>query len=950
MTSQERPNPILNEEELKYVDRMKNESEKPTINKRSLNERGVELYLLDLDNGLNDMSRDQLLYYKNFLEHAIKSKNENGLEQSSIDRVNKHINNIDDILNKNINTKPENKKKEVEKYILDIGEASVGACIESLNEALEDNGSNQDNIMNFKQALERAKTERQLLLKRIVENPDTEFKDNGNIVTNQEKMEQSILRINKALESIPTENMSYESISEQISQYLEELKESRTTELETKVSEYILQNEGVIRSLIHSTSIEDRNKDSELFNKLTEDLAYLHTLKSELANKIPKNEVQVDVKYNHINLSDELSLESMAVLKTNQYLLNRIIVAINEYNEHLTDSDEEKSRYFNIVENLRLEFLDYKRDFFEERSKMPKEKRKGGQGDKDNKKILYGKNEDAREEYSITNADEDSRKNKVESKTWRQEKNTLAAELKPKTPEKVDVAAENIDSNTTPKVATQEEIFVIEEGKDYGEMIKDKKFDNWLNSIYKAMLTKGEAVSQNAEDIESWYSRYQDAIPYIEKLNAVFEDIKRGNDKIKTLMSEDKIGDLLYEMCKHPDPIKRQIEAIYSSFEKTKEKEEEIERFNKMEELKVAIGDKDLKGEDVKLVLETNNHYENLGQNAAQLELFLKDIYNNYDFYNSDSRSETDPNNIYYTFRKWSAAKSGSGKPLGFFGRMKTKLFASFPQELKPEALNNFEALIKELRKLDLVDRKSGGMDKVIANKTRLADIIGFINDGGPIKTELNEEDAKKLKIFNDLYKVFTNIKYKSNIAEQTARKALDENTLDTSITGVTTKPIPDILFETDSEKKIFENDAKYQVNIELLNEIEGEINNFPKTKNQERLKSIISRFTEVELVLTELGNDTDDKLALDKVNLKLHELILKNTNRDSYEELSASFKTYERILQSDNVSKEKKVEYLTELIEALKKHRKNSANTMLQNVTLNAIITKYQKELTSIN
>jgi hypothetical protein len=1039
---------------------------------RPSSEEEIETYLRELDSGLHDMSRDQLLYYRHFLEGALKFREER-LEKirrdridkivsiflpdgiptkeedlnKSIENINTYIAKINSVLNGDEDVVTETKKTKEEGYTLEISEFTVEFCISGLNQALDEENLNHDNINTFKDALEKARIERQLLLERIITNPDTEFKDDGNMVTDQEKIESSISRIDQALASISAkktneevadkpekreithrpiineinayfskydetiergdgkeiddlrteintfilehgrdiqvkldkldeakaskksklyrilrsdlndlkglhskinegaqerEAIAYDSISGQVSQYLEQLKNERTPDLEAEISEYISQNEGKIRSMIEGIDINDRKENNELYKKLTADLTNLHSLKVELAKEVAVEGDENNVEYKHIDINNILSLENIAILNTNQDLSSRIINAINEYNVHLIDTDDKKAKCFKAVEDLRLEFLNYKRAFLEERSKMPNEKKKGGQGDKDKKKILYGKNEDAREEYSINNEDEDNRKNKTESKTWRPDKTTET-----KAPEIVSTPIED-DKNT---VATPEEIFVVEEGVDYGEIIKDKKFDAWLNAIYKAMLMRNEAVSENAEDIESWYSKYQDAIPYIEKLNTIFDDIKRCNDKIRTLMSEDKVGALLYELCNNPNSTKIKIEAIYDSYEQTKEKEHEIERFNKMEEIKVAVsnrtGSEDLTDADVKSILEMSQ--ENKEENVANLGSFLLDIYNNYDFYNSDSKSETDPNNIYYTFRKWSAAEQPE-KPLGWWGRMKTRLFASLPQELRPEELNNFEALIKEMRKLDLVDRKSGGAEKAMANKTRLAEIIEFIGNDIPSESDLDDEGKKKLKIFNDLYKVFTNTKHKSNTAKQTAKRILDENTLDASIAGLTTRPVQDLLFETDSEKKIFEDDARYQINKDLLEELEDEINKFPKAKNPEKLKSIMTRFTEIETVLIELGNDTDDKLALDMVALKLHELILKNTKRDSYEELSASFATYDRIIKSETITKEKKIEYLNELIASLKTHENKSTNTMLQKATLNAIIKKYQAELTSLN
>jgi hypothetical protein len=718
--------------------------------------------------------------------------------------------------------------------------------------------------------------------------------------------------------------------------------------------------------------MEDRKSDNEFYTKLTTDLELLVNLKIEVNKKIRKDNTKVQIPtpqpepkpedepeeegeqeesqsepedesqpvgYERIDLSRELSTRNMSILTINRDLLNRVMNAVDIYNKAVDEDADEKTKeeYLQNVNNLRLEFRAYKDAFIKEKGwgedKVEKEKEKNRRKNETKQKNI--KKEDEHEEIKpvIEEAPDE--------------------EITPATI----TTPETINTPTNPTHLKQSEIFIVEAGRDYGDIVKDKKFDKWLKDIYEIMVLRNEATESNSADIEYWYHYgYRPAVLYIERLNSIFDDINRNDDKTTKLMSELKIKDVLYQLYLDPRSTKPRIEAIIESYERTKEDEAKLADFNKIEILKTTISSRTegqtLKPEDVKSVLESDPAKKI--EHLSNLRKFLRDILSNYDFYNSDSKDESDPNNIYYTFRKWKAAKKTQPeKPIGFFSKIRARFIASLPQELNTDEFNNFELLIRELRKSNLVDRKNGAVNGNTNNKAKLNGIIDLIDEyiANPetIESTLDEEGKGKLKVVEGLYKNFSDIYYKSSEAKTEAQQKLDNNRIDTPISDTGPKSILDTLFETDREKHLFENEAKYRMSKESLKALEAEINNFPQARHPEKLKTIVDKFSEIKSIIEPLSDNDTDILELSKIGLRIKELIIKNLKKDDYEELSSAFPIYSEIINSTEIEKGKKVEYLTALMDSLRTHRTNPENTLLQNVTLDAIIEKYQGELTSI-
>lgn len=966
MKSKEDYGQIPNEQESDYLKRMEMESNE-SPRKKTLNNKEIDVFVRDLDGNIDDMSRKHLLYYRHILNEALKNKESKiqTSEDTYIEKIKSYIDKINNTLDQQSQEKKVVRNKTERYKTFEIGEYSLNACIDSLNEALssdENDSRRRDDIEQFKKALELALKERVLLYQSMLNNPDTEFKDSGNIVADEDKISKSIHRIVEVLKKIspdyiiPTvelkENVKYNSISNELTVYLNRLNSERSPELESDIKAFISENEDKIRSLINSIRIEDRNNNNDRFAKLTKDLILLTNLKKEVNDKVEVKPKTQHIEFKNIDLTEELSSYSLAILNTNPALLDKITKAVNIYNQKINENidNEQKTIFFKDVEKLRLEFLSYKKDFLEKRAYTSKPKRNGHKADKERKRELYGKIDDIVDQYPREDSvDEDIRVNRSDLKSTIKVKDKVTAPVTTITPEA-------FHTSTGPTHLKQSEIFKMEIGRDYGNMIKDKKFDKWLKDTYELMVLNNEATETYSADIEYWYSVYQIALPYIDKLNSIFDDINRNNNKTTSLMSKLKIKDILYELYRNPVPTTPKIKGIIESYNRTKENEEKIAGFKKIEALKTAISDgtdsQTLKPEEVKSILESDS--DKKIEHLSNLKTFLRDMLSNYDFYNSDSKDESYPNNIYYTFRKWKAAgKTQPEKPLGFWGKAKARLFASLPQNLNTDELNNFELLIKELRKSNLVDRKNGAVNGNADNKAKLSGIIDLINEyitnPDTIESTLNEEGKEKMKVVESLYKNFSDIYYKSPKAKEEAQQKLDNNRIDIPISAAGPEAILDTLFETNTEKQKFENEAKYFMSKESLKILETEIDNFPQARNPEKLKRIADKFTEIKSIIESLGDGDTDILELNKIGLRIKELIIKNLKKDNYDELSAAFSTYSEIINSTEITKEKKVEYLTTLINSLRTHRVNPENTLLQNVTLDAIIEKYQRELTKI-
>lgn len=621
----------------------------------------------------------------------------------------------------------------------------------------------------------------------------------------------------------------------------------------------------------------------------------------------------LDNGFEKIELADKLSLEDISILLTNPELKSRIEAAFELYNEQVETNTSAKviSRYYNAVDKLRLEFESYKKDFKEKTLNPAKKKEEG---------VKPEERQESLPEASLLTYDLD---------------------------------------------------------EDYGEITDDKDFDKWIKKMDALLRINRVDISSETKDIKDWHKEYQETIPYIQKLMTVLAEVKRTTkDNIELLAAEDKIEDLIYKIHTEGETAKLEIDKIFSSYTKQKEDEAKIESLKKTKELRDAIEESKNKGgksarkitsEQVKQILESRGE-KNTAENLNELTNFLEDLQENYDFYLSGTK-EGQNNNVRHAYEKYRRVGRKNIEPTKVkgLGKLLSSVGAFFTKNLdNQDKYNHFIDMIRVVRAFDLVDRKDGNKAKVEQNKKKMSELIEFCrvnadtldkyitnnNNINPGEFEAFKNDANKLfETALSLYNTFTVGKYRTPEAKAKAEKILAEDSgFDES--SFTSTPTIEMLYSiTPSERKMFETSAMISVNKKALVAINSEIEALTKTKTKKEksvLENLQKKLVNIKNVLEKIGSN-EDKELVKTTELKLSVLTLKNINTENFKELSDSFLTYEHILSSNQMTKEEKTEYINSLLKNLKKIRVNKENTMVQNVRLDAIIEKYQKELKSI-
>ncbi len=555
---------------------------------------------------------------------------------------------------------------------------------------------------------------------------------------------------------------------------------------------------------------------------------------------------------------------------------------------------------------------------------------------------------------------------------------TPAAETKP---EPTAIPAPEVVPTPTPE-DTETELFFTVEGKDYSKIAEDEGFDTWFTNISNIIKTEGIFIKDEIKDLDAWYQKYQESIPYAKKLNTIYEDIKKteGQNGITLRATEIKIDSLLFNLYRNGDEAKEKIDKVFSDFEESKKKETEVERLKKSDELRTKISTqrsrhgktRDLRTDEVKTLLETRGE-ENTRENIEELIVFLQDMDNNYSFYANQNENVRD--DMMYVYKKYTAAKEKavkeksngekSVKKLGWLSRLTSRINASWPSDVDAVDYSNTTDLIRKVRSLNLVDRKDGSMTGAITNKAKMSNLIAFCNGQKELliehlqnpqsnkEAEFTEaEDKELLKLFDSMMKTFTESKYRGGDAKAKAERVLEkrETIPETEIESI--KSSTEILFDDTEERELFETEATAQVYRAALVNLYSELTKFPKTgKNVTKLVELETRYNLIKDTLKEHDDsDGTTKMNLDKVSLKLKELSIKHTDKDTYKELSGSFKNYDDIINSPLTKKADKITYVNELITALEAIKAKSGSKIVQNYILNGTIKKYQEVLAALN
>lgn len=549
--------------------------------------------------------------------------------------------------------------------------------------------------------------------------------------------------------------------------------------------------------------------------------------------------------------------------------------------------------------------------------------------------------------------------------------NSQKPEDKSKPKKEVDSSSKKEEKEAKPEI----KIFTMKEGEDYSEIGEDKGFDKWIANIDKSLRSEKTDLTSEVKDVKGWYKEYQETIPYIEKLNTVFEYLKNNTrDDVELLAAQNKVDDLIYRIHKEEAVAKNKINTMFESYEKSKDNKKKLEEYKKREDLKEVLEKSKNKGgvsarkitsDQIKQVLESRGE-ENTVENLNELTNFLEDFQDNYKFYSSGTK-EGQENSMRYAYNKYIATgrKHIEPKKINFLEKLKGRLIASLPKNIDDQdKYNHFISMTKTIRSFDLVDRLDGNKNKAQENKQKMSDLIDFCKNNADIldkyltnksdvdiaEIEANPDQKKLFDTAVNLFKTYTQGKYRTPEARAKAEKILSGD-LDFDESSVSEPTIETLYSITPLEREMFETNAKLSINKKNLTEISSEIESLSKLKTEaerSELEKIHKRFGVVKSVLEKIGGDSE-KNELKTIELKLSVLRLKNINTKKLKELSDSFPTYEYILSSTEMTTKEKTGYIEELVKELKKHRENKENTLVQNTQLDAIIEKYQKVLKSI-
>jgi hypothetical protein len=661
-----------------------------------------------------------------------------------------------------------------------------------------------------------------------------------------------------------------------------------------------------------------------------------------------------------IDLLSQLTLKTIAVLKTNPELLDTIIETVAKYNKQIDANATKKTirQTLNRIEELREMSKSYVRAF-EEKNATDNKK------DKKDNRVQTTNTADFNDEAEKYAAKHGKRK-KVPGKVVPPEKTTASVG-------KVETKEKEV---TEDKETKDEEVrmFYTEEGHDYHEISNDIQFNTWLESIEKSIIKTGNTVESEIKSLDDWYQEYQEALPYMEKLNKIFEGIEEevGNDKIKKIASKEKIADLLYEIHTSGKRGKDKIDAIFTEYQKSIELMEKMLELEETKNLAVKIKAERTRGSEireltsnqVKTILESRGA-KNTEKNIDEMVDFLEDMRDNYvkKYANKNENVTGDMGNVYSKYNFSKQKKSG-----GVFKKFLLSMPGSglFVKDKGPVDYQNVKDMIVKVRDLNLVDRKTGNEDKKRENEARMEKLIAFtkgqkidfliehIQNPSSNKAEtLDLEQKEMLKLFDSMYQTFTTSKYRGEEAKAEAEKLLSSNT------GITVeldtieepKEVLETLFTSNKEEYLtFENEAILQITREALTKLKADLTKFPKTgKNIAEWTRISNKFTEIKTTLESLGEDTESDLDLKTALLQVEDLEMRHINKDVYKDLSANFVKYEKIINSPDRTVEVKKVYINDLLEALKKHRAKKTNTKVQNGVLDDTIKRYEQVLKDI-
>lgn len=553
----------------------------------------------------------------------------------------------------------------------------------------------------------------------------------------------------------------------------------------------------------------------------------------------------------------------------------------------------------------------------------------------------------------------------------------------------VDVTEPASDIDTPEiKSLSLEELVEIDGTGNYSEIVSNNDFNLWLRNIYNSLKIEGRNNIFEQDHISNWYAKYQASLPYYKKLLEIRNETIKADSAEKSLLADSKINALMFSLYDGSEASKAKIDAIYEAYKHNRENSEKIKQLKEFSALKDDINKKreegkqgSLRTDQVKRLLEAGEE-DIIPENISDLKNFLLDMNENYDFYSKGVSKEEEGDSIRKVVVKFlnhnpdnadNNPETEEGEKRGWFKgtkqwfkRRATNIKSVFGGNASPEELNRYSPLILELRRQNLVERK-GKKDTKLENEMRMRHLIDMIRDKGDVLEQYianpesvdisgwEDTDKKSLEIFRTLYKAFSEQKYRGGFSKSRADSVLKEtdslSTIHSLESGLQTAE--DILLGLDTEDEIKElrKKAVYESGLAILDSVEQKINKFGKQKNLENAKKIITELEEAEKCLTadDSIEDEDAILKIKKTKLKLAELIISNTNKNKGTETLDSLKSYDVVLSSPETTKEVKVNYLQELIAALKLHLKNPANNPLQNMVLNAKIKEYTSILNSL-
>ena len=824
----------------------------------------------------------------------------------------------------------------------------------------------------------------------------------------EEKAENEKIDIEKEKTQDILEKLSnYQSIKNEIKSFIEKLDGKRTKKLKNSVIEFINTNKEKISILISHIHKEGVKGDAKKLGELKNNLELLKKLEIYLNDKTKKPEINNEANdskkddelieqknpeqapeqninnvkrmiilsertsaFKKINLSEEFDFRDIGILDTYPDLKKDFLSAIEEYNQSIDNNAEGKEKFdlFNKVNDLREEWLLKKSEFIRG---LPEKDVKTKP--KHTPKMNMNEDSDIPKKYAFAT---------TETRRPPLSRSIPLTETAPVTTETVgaepETEAEEIEDGFKDNRVEMEDIFTLDNGKDYESILEDKNFDEWFKKTYEMLKSIGKNTIHEVKDIEVWYKKYQEALPFQEKLKEILSDVEKGDvDVVQKMMSKKKIDVLLFELYMDKNNIKEEIENIYNIYQQNKYNAEQIKKiesiFKAKEEIKKEKSKsilKDLTYKDVGSLLELEESEQLIEENMSDLYHFLKDMSENYDFYSSGVKAENQDSERIDILRRSILSSNKEGGKIGGVKRFFTKLVPNFLTKVNSEDINIFSPRIKELRKLNLVDRKDGNKTRTLKNKESMNNLLNLLGSKTGILIKmiqnpddkdfvrnnfgsLNIDEENALNAFKSMYKVFSETKYMSKEAKDRANKIFEreDDLLKEDIDSP--KPVHELLVDVDTKDEVeaLRKAAEYEVFSGDLNNINIDIDKLlkkPKIENISEIKSLADRLNRIITNINKTGVEVD-LLKIKKAELKLLELEIKYIDKNNFKELSNLSKSYDILLKSTETTNSKKKEYLTEFLKSLNAQKDSRKNTSLQNKILGGIIKKYQDILNSL-